>query len=255
MISSRTDGSRAAVGSGQNNWVMAGVISQLLLMLFVVYWNFRDPRLERLSLLPLLQFKTAAANELTLLPEFLCLLMSGILWFAILCVAVSVSALFWANGAYRSIRYIGLLCILFALWLSIYVQWEQIAWLGHRHRASVTVKRLMPLAQQLSQEWPKYDGQSEHLGPFMAYPNGRPSTLILLTPMSLGHDGVRLAAVDRDKDGTLRFELSRGDESLWLEWSPQNRVRKTSFVDGVGGSYRQQRTIAIDRNWTVARYE
>lgn len=222
--------------------------SQLLGMLILLVWNYRDPRLERLSLYNGL---FASDPALSSAEQWA---LSGILWSAIFLGAVALSASLWAGGIFRSLKYLGLLMLVCALWLGLATHWKRVAWLGHRGRALSTINVMQPIATSLQQNWPKTDSEDSIFGPYMAYPNWNPRTLILLTPMAIGDGSHSLAAVDRGSQGKLRFELSDGLESLWLEWSPQIDTTETEFSNGIGETYFHERSIDLKGSWTLSRY-
>ncbi len=235
--------------------VPAAAIAQFLLMLILGLWNFFDPRLEYYSLTNAIRFKAPSIQLpeplLSPFPE----LFSGLAWLAIVFFTISSTAVVWGRGLSRSIRYIGLLMLLVAAWIALCVQWDKIAWQGHRSRAMKTIQSLQPIAESLHASWPKVDGTHPEIGPFMAYPGANAKTLILLTPMQIPDQPTSLAAIDRDNRGRLRFELSRVSDSLWLEWSPEEAPLATTFINGVGAQYELSDSIQVTENWIVSRYQ
>ncbi|GAB5405571.1 MAG: hypothetical protein Aurels2KO_38020 [Aureliella sp.] len=233
----------------------AAIAAQFLLMLGFVSWNYCDARLETLEIPQVLLFRPPETTLSVSLRDGLARMFSVLIWLAILIGLFSLSAVFWAGKGYRSLRYAGVLSVVLALWLSIFSQWSTIAWQGHQARAAAIADELRPLARQLTKDWPRYDGENKQLGPFMAYPSGKPRTLILLKPIPIGHQFGSLAAIDRGSDGQLRFELSRGTDSMWLEWSAHGAPTQTNFTNGIGSVYRRGETISVDSNWRVSRFD
>jgi hypothetical protein len=70
---------------------------------------------------------------------------------------------------------------LFAAWLTLLPNWPELAWRGQQRRLAGAQAGFDALAQELKTDWPNADGERSGLGPFMAYPIGRPSMLLLLT--------------------------------------------------------------------------
>lgn len=238
----------------------AAITAQLPIMMTIVLWNFNDARLEALTFSDVVLMNSPSTIVTQSLPVNLARTLGGLMWLALTLGLFSYSALYWGSSRFRSIRYVGLLCGILAVWLAIFTQWDRIAWLGHRARASAIVEQLAPIAVELHNGWPNRDGRSDALGPFMAYPNGSPRTLILLTALPIGNQFGSLAAIDRGKDGHLRFELSRGADSLWLEWSPgqaalDNDKQHSIFANGIGARYQRTDSIPINAHWVVSRYE
>lgn len=274
MSAGGQDGAKARKPAWAGRLLGVAIAAQIPIMLAVALWNFNDARLETQTFSNAILLRSPTTTMAETLPQDLARVLGGLLWLAVFLGIFSCSALLWASSRFRSIRYAALLCSMLAIWLAIFTQWGHISWLGHRARAAAVVEQLGPIAVQLNNNWPQIDGRNDTFGPFMAYPNGKPRTLILLTPLPIGNQFGSLAAIDRGSSGKLRFELSRGVDSLWLEWAPKpvtpkeepaknvpaknarlNEMKSSGFTNGIGASYQRSDSIPIDDQWTVSRYE
>ena len=60
-------------------------------------------------------------------------------------------------------------------------------------------------AQSLADNWPVGDGERAELGPYLAYPQGKPEVLLLLTHATVPHTNFSFSSVERSDQGALRF--------------------------------------------------
>lgn len=216
----------------------------------LVTWNFLDPRLEPIQLWQVVLDPNAAP-----LPPGAMWLFQASVWLSLATGLGLVTAVFWGPLACRSIKYAAALIVCCAVWLSVQHHWQQVSWWGHRQRIQPAVSFLEQIAADLTQDWPNGDGQHPRFGPFMAYPIGRPSTLILLKPAATSEHRMWLAAIDRDpRDGTLRFELSDGFQTLWLEHPNSLEPLPGSFTNGIGAQYDVETWIKVNPAWRLSRY-
>ena len=128
-----------------------------------------------------------------------------------ICVTLMVGA-----ATHRGLRSWFAITLLVAAWLTVCVAWPEIAWQGRRFGAWCQLNEFEAIAASLRDNWPTNDGERAGLGSFMAYPKGRPRTLMLLKSKS----SVPISAVERNDDGTLSFELRSAEPGTWLEWHP-----------------------------------
>jgi hypothetical protein len=139
--------------------------------------------------------------------------------------------------------------MLVAAWLTMFVAWREFAWQGQRLRLRSSLSDFEAIAGALREDWPTADGERAGLGTFMAYPQGRPRMLLMLTSDS----SPEVSAVEQADDGTLGFEL-RGDESgAWLEWHPAGSTPH-AFTGGLEGEYDFSRAAPLGRGWYLVRY-
>jgi hypothetical protein len=138
---------------------------------------------------------------------------------------------------------------LLALWLTLLVGWREIAWQGQRLRARMSLSELDAIAVALHEDWPTSDGGLHGLGSYMAYPQGAPRMLMILSPESIPP----VSSVERSEDGALRFELRADPGDGWLEWHPDGSTPK-GFVGGLDQQYGFDRSAPLGRGWYLVRY-
>lgn len=143
---------------------------------------------------------------------------------------------------------------LLALWMVVGFNQSNLAWHGKRARVHPSVGTLEQLAADLREHWPQEDGDHSALGSFMAYPVGRPTTLILLTPPQISDGGTTVCLVEHAPTGALRFQLSGTEFGDWVEWHPAGE-QPTSFVGGLLNTHRLIRHDKIADGWFLARYD
>lgn len=141
-----------------------------------------------------------------------------------------------------------------ALWLGAWVNWPEIAWLGQQRRLRADIAGFETMATSLRANWPKADGERPLLGPFMAYPVGKPSVLLLLTTPETPSSQIAIAAIEHSPNGRLCFQLSGAETGAWLEWHPPGS-EPASFVGGLLTDYRVERYEALAPEWFLVRYK
>ncbi len=154
----------------------------------------------------------------------------------------------------RSVRQLLAITTVVALWFSLVLHHDSLAWQGKRARFSFRVDELELIAAPLRQEWPLTDGELPHVGPFMAYPFGRPSTLILLQSPRLATQSTYISSIERCEDGSIKFQLTGIDGGAWAEWHPTDS-RPTSFVGGLADLHQLRSVSSIGRGWYLVRYK
>jgi hypothetical protein len=201
-------------------------------------WLFRDND-------PFLQQPSSGSNRFVTL-AMLC-------WVGAIGVLGIIFGLFIGPPAHRRLRSWLALTALIAGWLTLWTNWPEIAWLGQQHRLRAELARFEAMATTLRDDFPRQDGERPLLGPYMAYPIGRPTILLLLTPTESPHSGIHVAAIERHPDGGLCFQLSAAETGAWLEWHPPGRSPQ-SFTGGLLTDYRLQRYSQIAPEWHLVRY-
>lgn len=77
--------------------------------------------------------------------------------------------------------------------------------------------------------------------------------LILLTPKHI--DGrFRIAAIDRSTREVLRFELSSGYETIWLEHRIETEL-DSEFTNGIAQRFTRQYYVSLSPGWYLVRYQ
>ncbi len=230
---------RRFAGSPRSLW-----FTNLTLLVAAVIWVFADPRLHQI----LSRGGSLAShwNEWPIAGMLvLCLLAALLLVWLLL-------GLWLGTSQFRQLRSLIVIISLISLWLGYAMNCQSIAWHGRRVRVSPYVATVEKLCTPLEQQWPQIDGTIQGIGPFMAYPIGRPTTLILLTPPTVTEDGPSISAIERSSDGAIRFELSDLDGRDWLEWHPQSLP--SSHIGGLGEEREMTRFSSLSDNWFLVRY-
>jgi hypothetical protein len=229
-------------------WVIrACLILQCVAITIFAALNLLDERLEKVSLSSMLMIRvdSAAIGYRILLP-----FMAYVL---ILSLGVFAAGMLFGEPKKRSLKHLFILTAMTALTLALFTTWQRISWEGRRHRMSSRVESLQVVCDALQKDWPKNDMTHELLGSIMAYPQWNPTTLILLTPMPI--DGrFRIAAIDRSKNGVLRFELSSGFETIWLEHRIDSGL-DMEFTNGIEQSFVREHYVSLSRGWYLVRYQ
>ena len=109
-------------------------------------------------------------------------------------------------------------------------------------------------AAALSTNWPAGDGERVELGPFLAYPLGKPQVLLLLTQASVPHTNVSFSTVERSDQGGLRFQLTGNELGAWLEWHPSHDEPR-GFIGGLLQRYELDRFSPLGDDWFLVRYK
>lgn len=157
-------------------------------------------------------------------------------------------------GSSRSLRRLLAATTVVALWSALCVQHELVAWHGKRARFAFRIAELESIASPLRNDWPARDGDLPLIGPFMAYPFGRPSTLVLLQAPQLASQRIYVSAVERCDDGAIKLQLTGTDGGDWAEWHPQGSHPK-SFVGGLADAHHLNVASSIGDGWYLVRYE
>ena len=154
----------------------------------------------------------------------------------------------------RSIASLLSLTLIVAIWCSLAIHHTSLAWQGKRIRLAVEMQRLESVAELLRQDWPQQDGELPEIGPFMAYPLGRPTTLVLLQAPPVSGDSLWIAAIERRRDGALLLQLSGSHHDDWVQWHPPES-RPSSFVGGLCDSHHMQSSAKLGYGWYLVRYQ
>jgi hypothetical protein len=154
----------------------------------------------------------------------------------------------------RSMRQWLLLVLIVAAWLTLGVSRHEVSWRGQQHRIASDLKRIEPFLAQLSHHWPTTDGDSELLGPFLAYPRAQPTTLLLAGVQPLPGTNLLLNAIEKTADGAIRLELGGEEHGGWIEWRPTGD-EPSSFVSGLETAYSVRQRARLAPDWYLVRYD
>ncbi|TWU35765.1 hypothetical protein Q31b_52000 [Novipirellula aureliae] len=154
---------------------------------------------------------------------------------------------------HRSTRQLLAITTVIAVWFSFALYHDAIAWQGKRLRFATRVDELEAIVAPLRYEWPDRDGELRGIGPFMAYPFGRPTTLLLLEAPRVAERSVYVSAVERSDTGAIKLQLTGTDGGDWAEWHPPGS-QPSSFTGGLADSHELQSATSIGNGWYLVRY-
>lgn len=187
-------------------------------------------------------------------------MMRPILFLSILCVATATLGALIGNrfrssqsSQSRSIRSLLTIALVVAMWCSVAVNIKTLAWQGNRIRVGSKLDQLDAIAAPLREEWPARDGEIPEVGPFMAYPFGRPTVLVLLASPTLSGDLLSIAAVERSDLGAIKLQLSGTDHDDWAEWHPADS-HPASFTGGLSDRHELKSFANLGNGWSLVRY-
>ncbi|PHQ33948.1 hypothetical protein CEE69_18090 [Rhodopirellula bahusiensis] len=154
---------------------------------------------------------------------------------------------------HRSLAQLLAVVTLAGFWFAFATHVDSIAWQGKRARFALRVEGLERIVAPLREEWPERDGELPAIGPFMAYPFGRPTTLVLLQAPSVAQQSVYVSAIEL-QDGAIKLQLTGTDGGDWAEWHPP-KSRPSSFVGGLSDPHEMETATPIGRGWYLVRYQ
>ncbi|WDQ17254.1 hypothetical protein [Rhodopirellula sp. P2] len=152
----------------------------------------------------------------------------------------------------RSLAQLLVMATLVAFWCALAIHLDSIAWQGKRARFAMRVQELERIAGPLREQWPQRDGELPAIGPFMAYPFGRPTTLILLQAPPVAKQSVYVSAIE-SQNGAIKLQLTGTDGGDWAEWHPR-QSRPSSFVGGLSDPHELEFATSIGCGWYLVRY-
>lgn len=159
----------------------------------------------------------------------------------------------WQRPAHRSIRQFLAITAVVAIWLSLVHHHETIAWQGKRIRFAWRLDEFEAIVEPLRTGWPDRDGELSGIGPFMAYPFGEPTTLVLLQAPRVKSRSVYVSAIERGERGVIKLELTGDDGGVWAEWHPPES-RPASFVGGLAEPHELRNAASLGHGWYLVRY-
>lgn len=221
-------------------------VIQLAILVGLVIWNFQDPRLESLGLLQAFRSDGELSTVSILILRTLYAVSAVLLTF-------QFSTFLWATARVRSLTLAALVLTIFAGDLAAITSWQRVSWAGRKSRIQPALSELNVIAERLLTSWPRKDDKDTSFGPFMAYPAYDPSILILLTPHRVA-DGTYISSIERTGAQIIRFELSDGQHSIWIELHKDGSIPE-EFTSGLGDESTVVREIHVDRDWYLVRYQ
>ena len=235
-------------------------VSQVAFLALMTIWVAWDPacelmieRLGRGFTTPVAAYRDAVAYVGWFRPAMLMAVIAGML--------LSLSWLLremlgrrQGNKQLRSLLAMLALTAIVAAWCGLAINHSAFAWHAKRARLAWQVDQFESIAGPLRNDWPDQDGELPLIGPFMAYPFGKPSTLLLLKAPSVpGGDG-SICAIERGESGSIKLQLGglHGDD--WVEWHPA-ASKPRSFTGGLGDSHDLGSSAALGAGWYLVRYK
>lgn len=235
-----TNGSQPASLPVKHRWYFAVFfwVLNLALLVAVVGWIFVDGRsLGKMQSLPGTVSSGAAVVISLILASF-----AGILL-----------GLFQGPTWRRSLKAWLAFTALVSTWCALCVSWQSLYWLGQTVRVRGDLPVYTTLARELRDKWPVKDGKSPTLGPFLAYPLGKPRTLLPIGVANVPGADAPVAAIERSELGALRLQLAGAESGAWLEWHPDDSAPQ-SFTGGLQTSYELLREAELQPGWYLVRY-
>jgi hypothetical protein len=171
-------------------------------------------------------------------------------------VVTTLSLGFGAMAGPREFRTLKSWLVLVGLigaWFGLIGSWSSICWIGKKYRMRGERDVFAAIATSLREDWPQQDGNRPEIGPFMAYPVGQPSTLILLTLPDLPDTNATISLVERSRGGGLHFELAGSERGDWLEWHPAG-AKPASYIGGLMEPRDLVRFESLGDGWYLVRY-
>jgi hypothetical protein len=180
-------------------------------------------------------------------------------WVIALCVVGAVWTLLataWGllRGSHRQ-RSIAAYLVFTALiggWLALAMGWETVYGWGQARRVLAELAAFEVTAKQIDADWPAEDGTLADFGPFMAYPKGEPTCLLMLGQAKPPGGSLLVSAVERSS-GAVRFELSGAERPAWVVWQADD-APATAFTSGLGGQYAVASQQRLAPHWRLVRY-
>ena len=167
------------------------------------------------------------------------------------------AALFAGSRTNRNLR--SWLAVMFALaaWLTLFSVWPDYAGYARAWRIRSNLPAMEKLATTLLANWPTGDGQLPEIGPFTAYPIGKPSTLMLLTTPTVPGTNIQISEINRYADSELQLRLVGFGEGVWLAYVPLQKQPSLnlSCINGLGSELELERGrfLSLGSNWFLVQ--
>lgn len=230
----------------------------LVALACILAWAMIDLRFE--SMLFALQMSATAPSSAFQAAEKHVGIVRPVLFLTLLVVAAATLVALIGNGfrssqssQSRSIRSLSAIALIVSMWCSLAINASALAWQGNRIRVGMQLDQLEAITQPLRRDWPTRDGDIPRLGPFMAYPFGRPTVLVLLAAPTLAGDRLSIAAIERSDLGAIKLQLSGTDHDDWAEWHPPGSYPAT-FTGGLSDQHELDSSSQLGNGWSLVRY-
>jgi hypothetical protein len=178
------------------------------------------------------------------------------LWCILIGAAVSTmgiaAGLIAGSGQHRNVRSWLVVMFLLAGWLTLLTTWPELVWRGQVWRVRGSIPEFEQLADELLAAWPDNDGDIPDLGPFMAYPIGKPRTLMFMATPQVPGANIEIKVVERGEQDSLHFQLAGNEEGVWLVRESGDEPQ--AFFSGLDGEYIPVQFRCVKPGWFVVRY-
>lgn len=176
----------------------------------------------------------------------------GVLITATLSTIGIATGLIAGAGQHRNIRSWLVVMVLLASWLTLFTTWPELVWRGQLWRLRGSITEFDALADKLLAAWPDNDGDIPGLGPYMAYPIGKPRTLMMMTTPKVPNTNFEIQVIERGERGSLHFQLAGNEEGVWLVRELGDRPQP--FFSGLDGEYIPVQFRRVSPGWFAVRY-
>jgi len=141
-------------------------------------------------------------------------------------------------------------------WLALATGWESVYSWGQSRRVLADLAAFEAVAKKLGADWPTDDGSLGDFGPFMAYPKGTPTCLLMLGQAKPPGGSLLVSAVERS-GSAIRFELSGAERPAWVVWRADDSPDEVfdGGLTGLGFRYVPEKQNRLAPNWRLVRYK
>ena len=170
------------------------------------------------------------------------------------CAAVAMlGSLFAGSARFRTTRAWFVFMAVVCGWLGLAVSWQTIYWFGQQQRVKSALPAADMMVEVLQRRWPTAGMNVPDIGPFLAYPMNKPTTLMPLSEAKFPNTGLRFSAIERTGDDVMRFELAGSETGAWLEWRGDGSEPR-SFAGGLDTEYVVVQAAPLSAEWFLVRY-
>lgn len=233
-------------------WVM-----NVAVLLGTTVWILRDGKFAE-GVVAFKRHIAAYGNEesaLTVVPPLLWPRVDA-LWFVFITAVISSAGIFTGlvagAGIHRGVRAWLVVMLLLAGWLTLVTTWPQLVWQGQVWRVAGAIPEFNQLSEKLLANWPDNDGDIDPLGPFMAYPIGKPRTLMLIKNPHVPGTDLTISLIERNTEETLLYQLAGNEEGLWVVKEQADEPQ--AFFSGLDGEYMPVHFRRLKPGWFLVRY-
>jgi hypothetical protein len=176
----------------------------------------------------------------------------GILIVAALSAIGIAAGLIAGEEQHRNVRSWLVTMVLLASWLTLFTTWPDLVWRGQIWRLRGSVAGFDKIADELITAWPDSDGDISGLGPFMAYPIGKPRMLMFMTTPKVPGTNTEIQVIERGERDSLHFQLAGNEEGVWLVREASDEPQP--FFSGLDGEYIPTQYRLVKPGWFAVRY-